>query len=481
VAEALSTRPAKGVTFAGLDRASPLASGTEHVMTTHPLRRFTVLVLRIFSCAALASASVAYAQLFPRLDPTVEIDGCGFPCHTQASALDGNTAVVVNSINHAVEIHTRGADNSWSLTAVLFDPDIPPPPPPVPPEESPPPDNPYENSNFGSAVALSGGVLLVASSTVDGGNALAVHKVFVFRRVAQQWLLRQTINMPPPPNVDAFFITSLALDDSTALVGTVSWARVGEENNERGTVHVFRKAASGAFQLATKVSPRDAVNSNFGVSLDIQGNIFVVGANLRDESRGAAYVYQRGHHGWALRQLLPGPGRIPSAEFGSVVAISGRTLAIGAPASGVPRSTLEGKVFVFNMEAQRWRLRQTLLNPLGDAVPDFTVPISTFGAALDIDGKRLIVASDFPFNESGTPFATAFLFERRGGRWTAAAEFGRDPPGEVSISGSTALLLDKTRFGAVPTIYQLPALSHRDDAFAEGDDTDAEGADLLTE
>jgi hypothetical protein len=67
--------------------------------------------------------------------------------------------------------------------------------------------------------------------------------------------------------------------------------------------------------------------ASFGTSVDISGNVAVVGAPSL--GGGQAYIYTRVADGWREAAELRGPNK-PGAFFGGAVAIAGGTIAVGA-------------------------------------------------------------------------------------------------------------------------------------------------------
>lgn len=148
--------------------------------------------------------------------------------------------------------------------------------------------------------------------------------------------------------------------------------------------------------------------------------------------------------------VLLAPAAPAPAAFGSAVAVSGRTVVIGAPGTDSdddPGATV-GKVYVYNLTATGWRQTQQLDPPKGQRG-------ERFGAAVAISGDVLVVSAPrhrTDVHEGNLIYGEVYVFSRQGGAWqlqdtlykhskyqsAAAGEYRRVLPfGErVAISGN---------------------------------------------
>ncbi len=141
---------------------------------------------------------------------------------------------------------------------------------------------------FGAAVAASGGVVLIGAPGDFGSNGPSVE---VWSRAGIRWR-REALLQPGWVAVDADFGASLAFDGETALVG----ARVAESAGRPGAGQVFQ--------------------------------------------------YARRSGRWTLHQVMDVPDP-DAAAFGAGLAVSGGTIAIGAP-EAIPTTTLQGRAYLFD-------------------------------------------------------------------------------------------------------------------------------------
>ena len=189
-------------------------------------------------------------------------------------------------------------------------------------------------------------------------------------------------------------------------------------------------------------------NDNFGWALALHEDTLVVGASLEDSGlatdqsdnsvsdSGAAYVFTRQGGSWTQEAYLKAEHPDVDDWFGSAVAVSGSTIAVGAwrddsNAVGVngddADDSLEdaGAVHVFTRRSGVWT-RQAYLKPL---FPGFRY---YFGISLALDGDTLVAGSHAERGAStgvnGDPTnvglycaGAAYVFVRNGSAWSQQA------------------------------------------------------------
>lgn len=162
-----------------------------------------------------------------------------------------------------------------------------------------------------------------------------------------------------------------------------------------------------------------------GSAVAISGSIAVVGANVAYNGRGAAYVYVQTRSGWHLRATLHDPPGDGQAEFGSAVAVSGRTVLIGAPSAKV----YIGAVYVYVSSGSGWHHQATLHAPAGTG--------SYFGTSVALSGSTAVIGGG----------GAAYIFARSGAVWSLRASLA-DPGAStddlfgysVALTSGTALV-----------------------------------------
>ena len=143
--------------------------------------------------------------------------------------------------------------------------------------------------------------------------------------------------------------TSVAIDGDTIVVGAYA------DDNDTGSAYVFIKpaegwAASNGEETGKLTASDRSTGDRFGQSVAVDGDIVVVGAPYEasgsNYDRGSAYVFAKPAGGWAggtETAKVPGPTASVDDQFGISVAIDGDTVLVGADWHD---SSDQGAVFV---------------------------------------------------------------------------------------------------------------------------------------
>ncbi len=141
-------------------------------------------------------------------------------------------------------------------------------------------------------------------------------------------------------------------------------------------------------------------------AIAMDGDLLALG--LRWYRDGRVDIRERGKSMW----VLPSPGgkSDEASEFGSILALDGDTLAVGAPRATIDPAIAEsGAVYVFRRDGERWAREATLG---GRSEKSF------FGSRLALSGTTLAVYQ--VVSEPGR--RRIELYERRDGTWHSSAE-----------------------------------------------------------
>lgn len=126
---------------------------------------------------------------------------------------------------------------------------------------------------------------------------------------------------------------SVAIDVDTVVVG--AWRDHGASENA-GSAYVFERNEGGpdAWGQVAKLTASDAqIEDRFGAAVAISGDIIVVGAENENSGEGAVYVYERNRGGadaWGEVIKKIGSGVGGGDQFGESLSISGDTFVVGA-------------------------------------------------------------------------------------------------------------------------------------------------------
>ncbi len=192
------------------------------------------------------------------------------------------------------------------------------------------------DDEFGISVALDGDTAVIgALKDDDNGNQSG--SAYVFTKVSGVWSQKAKLIASDGAANDEFGI-SVALDGDTAVIG----ARKDDDNgNQSGSAYVFTKV-SGVWSQKAKLTAADgAANDEFGISVAVEGDTVIVGANLTNHidsdgnavnDSGSAYVFTRDSAGgWSQKAKLTASDAAAEDLYGYSVAVSGDTVVVGAP------------------------------------------------------------------------------------------------------------------------------------------------------
>ena len=216
----------------------------------------------------------------------------------------------------------------------------------------------------------------------------------------------------------------VSLSGDTAVVSTCASCSFGGVGHD-DVVHVFERESGGDHWVHSATLVASDGTSGFGRTVATDGITTVVGAGVRPDA-GAAYVFQRipGSQAWQETARLTGDQN--PVAFGGSVAVSGRTIVVGASTLGLADpfgQPLPGPGVVYVFERDRggldaWGESARLMGP-PHPMPGL---FDAFGASLAIDQDTLLVGARAPFTfpPTGQPafrgMPMAYVFSRHLGR-----------------------------------------------------------------
>jgi hypothetical protein len=212
--------------------------------------------------------------------------------------------------------------------------------------------NTDSDDNFGYSVALSGDTLVVGApgEASDGSGQLNnglsnAGAAYVFTRSGANWTQQSYIKASNPDSGDSLG-NSVTVSDDTLAVGAVGEASDGSSqlNNSllsAGAAYVFTRSGANWTQQAYIKASNTGTGDAFGQSIALSGDTLAVGApgEASDGSgqlinslpnAGAAYVFTRSGANWTQQAYIKASNPDSGDRFGYSVALSGDTLAVGA-------------------------------------------------------------------------------------------------------------------------------------------------------
>ena len=305
--------------------------------------------------------------------------------------------------------------------------------------------NPDVGDNFGQAISLSGDTLVVGAAS-EGSAARGINgnqadnskglsgAVYVFVRNGATWSQQAYLKASNTDSGDAFG-NAVALSGDTLVVGAPFEQSNSASNqatnsaDRAGAAYVFVRTGTTWSQQAYLKAFSIRTLDFFGRAVAVSGDTLAVGAPgsalVTGSSRpGTVYVFQRSGTGWTQQAAVRAANGDNDDMFGQSVALSGDTLAVGAPgedgaATGVDgdqndnSATDAGAAYVFQRTGQTWAQQGYLKasNTMGGAM---------LGSAISLSDDTLAVAANRE-SAGASQSGAAFVFVRSAARWAQQA------------------------------------------------------------
>ena len=171
-----------------------------------------------------------------------------------------------------------------------------------------------------------------------------------------------------------------------------------------------------AFNQRQKITsvPR-GVGAQFGSVVAMSGNTMVVGArhdSTTASQAGAAFVYVLSGGSWTQQAVLLANDGAAADKFGQSVAISDNTIVVGAYNDDSPLSN-SGSAYVFVRSGTSWTFQQKLT--ASDAMAD-----DQFGVAVAVAGPTVFVGANFSDQPSNSDAGAVYSYTQSGTLWSQA-------------------------------------------------------------
>lgn len=330
--------------------------------------------------------------------------------------------------------------------------------------------NAESGDEFGSAVSVSGNVILVGapgedsfSRTVNEGadqnGANGSGAAYVFRKRGARWVQEAYLKAENGSTSDQFGYT-VDLVGETAVIGAP-----GEDSDANGingnsgdnsapgagAAYVFNRTNRIWAQSDYLKAHNSDEDDRFGFSVAIGGDTIVVGADLESSNEtginptgfnnsapqaGAAYVFVRAFHTWRQQAYLKAPNTDADDRFGLGVGVSenGDTVAVGAwkessDSTEVGGSTANnnapesGAIYVYHRQNAIWYFQKYLK--------------SSDSSSGDRLGWSTGVSSDTVLGGAsaadGSLRGAAYVFTGVGREISSLSKTGQPVPGEANL------------------------------------------------
>jgi predicted amidohydrolase len=298
-------------------------------------------------------------------------------------------------------------------------------------------DDAAEFDRFGYSVSINGNYAIVGA-VLDDDDGRESGSAYIFVRDGVEWTQQQKLTADDAANED-WFGCSVSISSDYAIVG--AYYGNDDDGGNSGSAYIFVRDGEEWTQQQ-KLTANDAAEwDRFGISVSIDGDYAIVGANLDDddgEHSGSAYIFIRDGEEWTQQQKLTASDADEYNYFGYSVSISGDYAIVGADGDS-DDGHQSGSAYIFIRDGEEWTEQQKL-------TADDAAEGDWFGISVSIDGNYAIVGA-WGNDDDGDRSGSAYIFVRDGEEWTqqqkltaddaaAGDDFGRS----VSISGDYAIV-----------------------------------------
>jgi hypothetical protein len=301
--------------------------------------------------------------------------------------------------------------------------------------------------NFGASVAISGGIAAVGAPGVDVIIGSDEGSIFIFYQNPlnpSEWNFVKQVSALDADADDNFGV-SIALDGDRLLVG----ANMDDQTAvNAGAAYVFYRNEGGTDnwgQVSKLMATGGKSNDNFGISVALDGDYAVVGAPGVDgifQNAGAAYVFGRHQTGadkWGQVSRMKASLSGLNDNFGISVGISGPWAIVGADHND-RKGVNAGAAFAFYKN-------QNGVNGWGqkNIILDYSGRANDhYGCAVSIDGEYAVVGSSGDDDLFGYNSGRGFVYLRQDDGWVLVGTLEDGGGQEGDALGSCAAISGRT-------------------------------------
>jgi len=249
---------------------------------------------------------------------------------------------------------------------------------------------------FGISISIDGDYAIVGADQNDD-NGENSGSAYVFKRSGTSWVQEDKLTASDGATDDRFG-NSVSIDGDYVIIGAKG------DNSNKGSAYMFKRSGTSWVQEDKLTASDGAAGDSFGQSVSIDGDYTIVGAhNSGDVLQGSAYVFKRSGTSWVQEDKITAFGRVTSRRFGVSVSIDGDYVLVGANRDG----SAKGSAYVFKRSGTSW-VQEAKITASDGAVGDY------FGNSVSIDGDYALVGaycddsakgSAYVFKRSGTSWA----------------------------------------------------------------------------
>jgi len=292
---------------------------------------------------------------------------------------------------------------------------------------------------FGYSAAIDGTTLLVGAHKADIDGVLDAGAAYVYVLGHKDWVQQAKLVADPLYAKDGLG-GNVALKNDVAMLGVM---RRDDKGKDSGAVVSFERKSNNWMQNQIITAPDAKPGDAFGQAIALTQNYLIIGAPRNDAlgvDSGAVYIYKRESRKWLYQTKLTARDGAAGDLFGISVAVDGNTLLVGADLHD-EKAENAGAVYVYVLDNNQWKQEAKLMASDAGHTDIFGVRVSLSG------NTALISARRDDIDELGVDAGSAYIFVRNGNTWKqeiklispdgkADDRFGRG----VALNGDTAIV-----------------------------------------
>jgi VCBS repeat-containing protein len=313
---------------------------------------------------------------------------------------------------------------------------------------------------FGSSVAIDGDRIIIGAHRKDAGRG----KAYVYVRSGTAWLEQAKLIASDRAGGDNFGY-AVAISDKTVLIGA-------PDDDDRGSAYVFNTGGTVWTQRAKLAASDVAIDDSFGVSVALNGDTALIGAQDKNAHTGAAYVFIGASTTWSQQKKLTAPDGAAGDFFGTAVACRNNTAVVGSYKADTVGGSNAGAAYVYTRSGTTWSTATKLVDEDGAAN-------NLFGCSVAVSDNFALIGA---MGHGGTGAAIPYL--RTDSGWVqmirlkaadgaAADEFGISVAvaGDAAVMGAWGNDARATNAGAAYAHHLSTELVARPDGYTVEQDT----------
>ena len=264
--------------------------------------------------------------------------------------------------------------------------------------------DPGGSNYFGISLSLNGDTAVVGAFGASAGRGAA----YVFVRSGTTWTQQQKLTASDGVSLDQFG-WSVSVNADTAVIGA----------DFKNAAYVFVRSGT-TWSQQQELTASDAVNGDyFGWSVSVSGDTAVISDSIKTSNQGVAYVFVRSGTTWTQQQEIIGSDVTFGDRFGISVAVNGNTAIVGANG----KNNSDGAAYVFVRSGTTWTQQQKLTasDPVSGDGFGISVSVDLGTAVSGALGKNTFKGAAYMFTFSAAPVITNVTSTTANGTYASGA------------------------------------------------------------